>query len=197
MYEIMTGRRVHVAKSFDDRVRELTSDPPKPSSFVRDIDPAFEAIILRCLSHDPAQRPRSAREVISALRGGDPIAAAMAAGVTPSPRLLAAPGAEGSLTLVAAWSLIVLIAIEIGFAFHAMRTMDVFGMLHPKSPELLIERAEEVRGGLGLPSQEFSASGWQGDFQYLAWIAGNDDSPQRWHRLKKGPAPMWFWVRSE
>jgi len=197
MYELITGRRVYNANSFRDRLRDLTSEIPKPSSLVREIDPKFEAIILRCLSSDPAQRPRSAREVIDALPGGDPIAAAIAAGETPSPGQVAAAPTEGSLSPAVAWSLAGAIALEIAFAFLTMRSKDVFGMLNPKSPEALTERAAEIRESAGLPPQRFSARGWQGDQQHLAWIASSDDSPRRWDRLKKGPAPISFWVRSD
>jgi tRNA A-37 threonylcarbamoyl transferase component Bud32 len=197
MYELLTGRRVYNVNSFKERVKDLSREIPKPSSFIREIDPAVEKIILRCLSNNPAQRPRSAREVIEALPGGDPLAAAMAAGETPSPRLVAAAATEGSLKPVAAWSLIALIAVEIGFAFYAHRTKSVFGMLRPKSPDALTERAAEIRTAVGLPSQEFCSTGWKGDVQHLAWIASSDDSPRRWERLKKGLAPIWFWVRQE
>src|SRR6185436_10796139 len=80
MYELFTGRRAHSGRTFPDRLRDLTSEITVPSSFIRDIDPAVERVILRCLANDPVQRPRSAREVIEALPGGDPLAAAMAAG---------------------------------------------------------------------------------------------------------------------
>jgi len=135
--------------------------------------------------------------VIEALPGGDPIAAAMAAGQTPAPNVIAAAGPEGSLSPMVAWSLIALIAIETAFTFYAERKRDVFGMQHPKSPEFLIERAAEIRSGLGLPEHSFQSSGWQGNIQHVAWIASNDTSPQRWDRLKRGPAPISFWVRSE
>lgn len=197
MYEIVTGRRVHDAASFGERLRDAGEEIPKPSTIAGDIDPAFEAVILHCLAGDPSERPRSAREVIESLPGGDPIAAAIAAGQTPSPGLIAAAAAEGSLRPAAAWSLLALIAAEIAFAFYGMRAGSVFGMLHPKSPDALTERAAEIRAAAGLPSQKFSASGWQGDQQHLAWIAGSDDSPGRWNRLKKGLAPLSFWVRSE
>jgi len=197
MYEVVTGCRVHDAGSFTDRVKEQAREIPKPSTVVRDIDPAFEAIILRCLSRDPAARPRSAREVIEALPGGDPLAAAMAAGQTPAPQVIAAAGPEGSLSPMAAWSLIALITIETTFAFYAEHKRDVFGMLHPKSPDFLIERAAEIRNGLGLPEHQFQSSGWEGNPQQVAWIATSDNSPQRWDRLKSGPSPMSFWSRSE
>ena len=51
-----------------------------PSSFVPDLDPAVERVILRCLSRHPAERPASALAVAAALPGGDPLAAALAAG---------------------------------------------------------------------------------------------------------------------
>ncbi len=196
MYELITGRRVFNAQSFNDRVRDLNSEIPKPSTFVRDIDPAFEAIILRCLALDPADRPRSAREVIEKLPG-DPLAAAMAAGHTPSPRLVADARVEGSLKPVVAWTLMALIALEIGFVFYAFREKSVFAMLHPKSPEFLAERAAEIRESAGLPPRPFGSNGWKGNIQQLAWIASVDPSPSRWERLKKGPAPLSFWVRQE
>jgi serine/threonine-protein kinase len=197
MYELFTGRRVYEARSFVERARELSSDIAKPSSVIRDIDPALEAIILRCLANDPLQRPRSAREVIESFPGGDPFLAAMAAGETPSPRLVAAARTEGSLKPFVASVLMVAIALEIGFVFYAYRTKGVFGMLHPKSPEVLSERVGEIRNDAGLPAPAFQSSGWTGNLQQLAWIAVSDDSPGRWDRLKRGLAPMGFWVRRE
>jgi len=102
MYELFTGKRAHAGTTFPDRLRESSSRITTPSEHIHDIDPAVERIILRCLSRDPAERPRSAREVIAALPGGDPLAAALAAGETPSPKLVAAAGTEGSLSRRAA-----------------------------------------------------------------------------------------------
>jgi serine/threonine-protein kinase len=197
MYELVTGRRVHAAKSFEERVSDLTGEIARPSTVVRDLDPRVEAIILRCLSDDPQQRPRSAREVILALPGGDPLAAAIAAGETPSPRQVAAAEVEGSLKPAMAWSLMALVALEIGFAFHAFGKRCVFEMLRPKSPEVLLERASDVSGAVGLAQQKYVSRGWSANLQQLAWIATTDDSPSRWERLRKGPSPATFWVRRE
>ena len=57
----------------------------------------MERAILRCLEREPADRPRSAYEVLAALPGGDPLAAALAAGETPSPRMVADAGGEGAI----------------------------------------------------------------------------------------------------
>ena len=53
-----------------------------------DIDPAVEKVIRRCLDPDPAKRPATALAVAAALPGGDPLAAALAAGETPSPEMV-------------------------------------------------------------------------------------------------------------
>ena len=55
----------------------------------------MERVILRCLDADPARRPSSALAIAAALPGGDPLAAALAAGETPSPELVAEAGGEG------------------------------------------------------------------------------------------------------
>ena len=71
---------------------EPITRPSRPSSVVKDLDPIVEKVILRCLETEPASRPPTALAVAAALPGGDPLAAALAAGETPSPQLVAASG---------------------------------------------------------------------------------------------------------
>ena len=52
----------------------------------RELDPAVERVIQRCLSRDATERPASAT---AALPGGDP-GRGLAAGETPSPAMVAA-----------------------------------------------------------------------------------------------------------
>src|ERR1017187_6791287 len=87
LYEIFTGKRAFEAGSLAELIKlEEGTSPASLVTLVRDIDPAIERVILRCLAPDPRNRPASALAVAAALPGGDPAAAALAAGETPSPR---------------------------------------------------------------------------------------------------------------
>ncbi len=65
------------------------------------MDPAVERVILRCLERETHERPESAQAVAAALPGGDPLAAALAAGETPSPAMVAAT--DQNLILATRW----------------------------------------------------------------------------------------------
>jgi serine/threonine-protein kinase len=86
LYEIFTGQRALDGRNLAELIhkREQSGITP-PSAHVRDLAPEIEQTILRCLRPDPEQRPPSALAVAAALPGGDPLAAALAAGETPSP----------------------------------------------------------------------------------------------------------------
>src|SRR6188768_2585974 len=102
LYEIFTGQRALDAKNLAEliRMREQSCIVP-PTALVRDLDPEIEAAILRCLRPSPSDRPPSALTVSAALPGGDSLAAALAAGETPSPEMVAAAGESGVLTRAA------------------------------------------------------------------------------------------------
>src|ERR1700734_1557764 len=107
LYEIFTGKKAYEAASLGEllRLRE-SSSPSSISALVKDIDPLTERVIQRCLERDPAKRPASALQVAAALPGGDPLAAALAAGQTPSPEMVCAAGESEGLHPLVAWGLL-------------------------------------------------------------------------------------------
>src|SRR5262249_8285189 len=112
LFEIFTGKRAHDAKTLNDlRVLHDTGTITTPSSIVRDLDPAVERVILRCLDRDPAKRPASALAVAVALPGGDPLAAALAAGETPSPEVLAAAAETEAMPVLQGLALLAAVAV--------------------------------------------------------------------------------------
>jgi hypothetical protein len=115
LYEVFTGKRVFVAKSLADlRVLHASDSITTPSELVRDLDPAVERVILQCLKKDQDSRPSSAYAVLAALPGGDPLAAALAAGETPSPELVANAGERGGLRPAIALSCVAAGLLAIG-----------------------------------------------------------------------------------
>ena len=198
MYELFTGKRAHSARSLIERKRELTSEITTPSSVIKDIDPAIERLILRCLAADQAQRPRSVREVVDALPGGDPLATALAAGETPSPRMVAAAGSEGSLRPVVAVALLAAAVLQIGallaLAWYG-KSIQAAGVNRP--PVVLAERGRALLRELGIPAQPFTTNGFEAKTNRLVWVDKNDHAPRRWKRAQRGLPFVTFWLREE
>ncbi len=98
VYEILTGKRAFEAASLPELMKLRESGRiTNPSTLVRDLDPLIERVILRCLESDAEKRPATSLQVAAALPGGDPLAAALAAGETPSPQMVAAAGGTAGL----------------------------------------------------------------------------------------------------
>jgi len=151
LYEIFTGKRAFAAETLAELVKQRSQQPPSnPSTLVKDLDPAVERVILRCLETEPAKRPAAALGVAAALPGGDPLAAALAAGETPSPQMVAAAGeTTGLAPRVAVASLAALIlglaaVVFIGLKVSGLRLMN--GVL---PPDVLDQKARETLGKLG------------------------------------------------
>jgi serine/threonine-protein kinase len=151
LYEIFTGDRVYDSGSFADRRREPPRNARKPSSIVRDIDPEVDRVIMQCLEHDPDLRPASARSVLAMLPGGDALDAALAAGETPSPEMVAAATDSGALPMRVVLPL--LAAIIVVLAIGVPESSHMLFSLVRKPPEVLIERAEDVIARAGERSE--------------------------------------------
>src|SRR5271165_5081636 len=106
LHEMFTGKR-----AFNNGSERTT--PTNVTSLAKDIDPLVERVILRCLDVEPRNRPASALAVAAALPGGDPLAAALAAGETPTPGMVAASGDTEGVSVRAAgiWLALILVGL--------------------------------------------------------------------------------------
>ncbi|HVK14349.1 MAG TPA: serine/threonine-protein kinase [Gemmataceae bacterium] len=198
LYELFTGRR-----PFADANRD--TPPSKPSSHVSGLSPAVEGLILKSLEPDPADRPRSAAEVRARLPGGDPLAAVVAAGDTPSPRLVAnADPGEGRLRPGTALALVGVVAVGIVFCGWA-GGLTVLGPrvgMRDAEPAVMRHKAREVLAVLGhteIPAD--SAVRYLGNHEFLEYQQANDPTPGtwdgRWRGLEDGrPPAMVFFYRT-
>jgi serine/threonine-protein kinase len=198
-YEMFTGKRRFEATSVPDLIAQhRESRPLGLSSSVRGLPPAVERVIARCLEEDPASRPPSAHAVIATLPVGDALQAAIDAGETPSPAMVAAAGKVGDLRPAIAWSL--LAATLVGMALLAAiasGTMLVRKVPLPKPPEVLKERARDIAARVGYTTRAADTAAlfaWDND--YIRYVAERDRSPRRWDRLATArPAPISFYYR--
>ena len=199
LYEVFTGKKAFDAATLAELKRKHAQETPTaPSSHIADVDPAVERVILRCLEKDPRQRPASALAVAAALPGGDPLAAALAAGETPSPELVAAAGeTEGFRPRVAvAWLASALIGLVAVCALSDK--VYITGVVPlPNPPDALAAKAHELLQQFGYTAPALdSASGFFQDDDYLRYIEEHDKTPNRWEQLKSGnPSAMVYWYR--
>ncbi|MDX1584164.1 MAG: hypothetical protein R3338_11260, partial [Thermoanaerobaculia bacterium] len=154
--------------------------------------------ILRCLEHDPERRPPSALAVAAALPGGDPLAAAIAAGETPSPEMVAAAGGERGLTTRAAAALLVTaIASLVILPFLSQWSGAALPMTIEHGPQVMKAKAREVLERLGY-SEDPVDTAW-GYFSMSGWLDHIEDSVEardRWTHLEDREHPLFgFWYR--
>jgi serine/threonine-protein kinase len=198
LYELFTGKRVFEVNDVHQLIKlHEESTPPTPTSHVKEIDPLVERVIMRCLEKDPKQRPATATQVAAALPGGDPLAAALAAGETPSPEMVAAARKEGALRPAAAAAclagfllmLALLVLLSGKVYIHRSAPLD-------KSPEVLAERAGNIISRLGYTGAPADrAYGFDFDPDYLEFLRANP-SPNGWARITTGqPLTYFFWYR--
>jgi serine/threonine-protein kinase len=151
LYEIFTGRRAFAAETLAEMVKQRSQQPlSTPSTWVKDLDPAVERVIMRCLETDPLKRPKGALAVAAALPGGDPLAEALAAGETPSPQMVAAAGETTGITpriAVASLAAVLLGLAAVAFIGLKVSGLQLMNGLLP--PEVLDQKAREIIGQLG------------------------------------------------
>lgn len=200
LYELFTGKRAFEARTLGELVRLRRSDttPTTPAEIVKDLDPLIGKIIDRCLQKDPDRRPASALQVAAALPGGDPIAAALAAGETPSPEMVAAAPKEGSLKPRTAVLMLGSILVGLLLIVLLSEKVELFGVVPlDKSPEVLRENALDIIQKAGVSAPAADHMHWFSlNAAPLAYIARTDQRLGRWQDLKDGqPAAIIYSYR--
>jgi hypothetical protein len=180
LYEIFTGKRAFTTKNVAELVRlQESMTVARPSSIAPGIAPAVERAILQCLDPNPESRPDSVEDVVRQLPGYDPLAAAVQAGETPSPAMVAASETARELSPVAAWCLLATVIFGVMvFVGLSGRTLS-YRRFDLKPPEVLLDRARAAASASGIAV-------------FGDWSAIYDESPTRgmYFLYRQSPLPL-------
>jgi len=192
LYEMFTGKRAF------DQSRQPADKPPSLSRVAKNLDPAVARAIERCLEVDPRDRPESALAVAASLPGGDPLAEALAAGVTPSPHMVAA--SENSDVITVRWTIVIL-----AFVFAGLAAAVVLGgrasvlRLTPSEnpPEVLSQKAREMIKAFGYTATPVDrAFGFFWTDNYQRYAEQSEPTSEYRAQLTRGQPPLIsFWYR--
>ena len=185
LYEMFTGKR-------------RSGTQTNPTEIVKDLDPAVERVILRCLEDDPKRRPQSALSVAMALPGGDPVAAALAAGETPSPEMVAASqekqGFSPRTALVCFTAILAALAVVAGT--RAKSDLLSHAPL-PTPPDGLAYRAQEIlkQFGYAEPARTAAYGFHVPDTSFLKFAEQQNRARRDVLLATHQPAIVRFWYR--
>ena len=185
LHEMFTGKRPEQTTS-------------TPTSLVKDLDPVIERVILRCLEADPPRRPPSAVAVARALPGGDPLAAALAAGDTPSPEMVAAAGDTEAISVrTACIALGAVLAGLVVVAVLGSKTNILQQTPFDKPPAYLEQKARDLIESFGYTDAPVDrAYGFVYDTEFQQYGEGQKDPAVYRALLAKGSPPVIrFWYR--
>jgi serine/threonine-protein kinase len=201
LFELFTGQSAFEGRDAAEFLRLRGSHPSRaPTSLVRELDPAIERTILRCLEPDPRLRLTSALEVARLLPGGDPLAEALAAGETPSPELVAAAGPDIVMRPANAFALLVVIGVALtGVLLLTGQAQMVSMVPMENSPEVLAAKARDLARSVGYPkAATHIAYGFRDEHGFREYVAERashgDGTRDQWRSmLASRPAPVSFW----
>ena len=201
LFELFTGERARKS----ERVEEARAAARTPGATLTTsgsgakLDPMIQRVIERCVEPDPHRRPQSAIIVAAALPGGDPLAAALAAGETPSPQMVAAAGGEGGLSFKVAvpWLIALLLGAAL-VAWHDGRRSLPALVPMPLAPEVLASKAGEMLARLGYAEGVVdAAAGFMSYGGYSSWVKEHDKTLSRWQHVGRiRPSLIYYWRRT-
>jgi hypothetical protein len=194
LHELFTGTPVFDTDDIEELKRRHSRDSAeRPSSSIsEEIDPAVDRVIARCLEPRPEDRPQSVYQVLAALPGGDPLAAALAAGETPSPELVANARDAGGLSPRIAIVLVLALVVSVAVMYVLLLGRTV---MPRHSPARLTVVAEQIMEGLGYEKlPRYSVSGYDIN---LALTRSLREKPQTTDQLQNRiwPPKYRYWRR--
>ena len=202
LYELFTGRRAFTAR-YAHRARRAAAERARSrrrrrSSRPRSGDRARDPPLSRRRAGAASARRRSPSS--AALPGGDPLAAALAAGETPSPEMVAAAG-EGDGPQPARRHRASIAAILLGIAAHGGAAACRFSALDVMRPEftadVLAQKARDAIAQLGYADRPRDEA-----YGFALVRSGRRSHPRPTRRMSdrreamtRRPAPLNFWYR--
>ncbi len=195
LYEIYTGKKAFTATTLAElRDQKETQTPRAPSEIRTGIDPVVERLIQRCMEKDPNARPASVAQLAQALPGGDPLAAAIAAGETPSPEMVAASGSKEGLRPAVAWGLLGIIIVGM-LAIIVMNNRSILYRRIPfeKPPDSMAELSRQFLEKSGhYDESAYNIYGFMVNTNLLRYIERTDRSANRWKKLDSKAIIFWY-----
>jgi serine/threonine-protein kinase len=195
LYEIFTGKQAFTADTIPGLLeKQKNSQPTNPSEIVTGIDPMVEDLISKCLNKEPVRRPASALHVAMALPGGNPLQAALEAGETPTPEMIAAAPSKGALKPLAALALLLGF---IGTFSLLMYWSSIYGtnayVPLNDSPEVLAKKAQTVTNNLGYsePPVDWNYRFYY-DKSYLEYAKEQKNPREVWEKVRKGQPLVYY-----
>ena len=153
-------------------------------------DPAISRVLARCLKLNPDDRPSSAFVVAAALPGGDPLRAALAAGETPSPEMVAEAQANATFSKPLLNAALVLFLIG---TFASCWLWDRYGIARvgnlTKSPEALTELSRQAIRELGYSTDAVDSAGWLKSLRGLPREYREGPDPEEFRRRMRAEHP--------
>ncbi len=199
LYEMFTGKMPFEANTIAEMTRLRQENlVTSPTTLTKDLDVAVERAILRCLDSDPKMRPASAMALSAMLPGGDPLAAALADGVTPSPEVVADAGSHEALSprvAIPGLAGIILGLIAFCVAIPRFHLMNLVPLENP--PEVLTAKARDILKNLGYTDR---AVDWTADFfsdgGNVNFTRSKGHNMEEWGRLfSQPPSAIGYWYR--
>src|SRR5580765_1749069 len=193
LYEVYTGHRALQAATWEGwKSQHSQVEPRSPEKVEREVDEAVAVAILRCLEKDPTRRPRSALQLAASLPGGDPVAAALAAGETPSPQMVADSGGEGALSPRAAWGWLAgFAALLAALLLIAPAACDLGLAPLTNGREVLEARARDILAQIGYAAPPRDHAAWLGrDYEPMLWRSRHETSTHWRHDCAAAGPPV-------